>query len=142
MSTVHVSTEQLRELQEFVDPSPIPAFGTMAELMTPQQMAVHEHLLQVDEYLRQEHTINTTRMVDGTAWIIREPIEDTTWRHVAYGNGMFVAANNTAGPDQIMTSPDGVVWTTQPARQWHTWPAPNTRYAPITEALRYQTTGA
>lgn len=144
MSTVHVSTEQLRELQEFVDPSPIPAFGTLAQLLSPQQMTVHERVLAVDEYLRQGHTIRTARTADapaGTIWTDREPTGGNSWNHVAFGDGRFVAVNNTVPDAPIMTSPDGLIWTTRNPIQWHAWNAPNTRYTPIAENLRYPTTG-
>ena len=58
----------------------------------------------------------------GQTWILRSAVAMSTWRAVAYGNGLFVAVacgtaansgcDTGAGP-RIMTSPDGVTWTTR-----------------------------
>jgi len=134
----------MHELQEFVDPSPIPEFGTLAQLLSPQQMTVHERVLAANEYARQGHTTRTTRIADppaGTIWTNREPAGGNTWNNLAFGDGRFVAVTNAVPDAPIMTSPDGIIWTTRNPTQWHTWPAPNTRYTPITDNLRYPTTG-
>jgi len=50
----------------------------------------------------------------GTSWTARSAAGDNdTWESVTYGNGLFVAVG--AGPDRVMTSPDGINWTARSA---------------------------
>jgi hypothetical protein len=59
---------------------------------------------------------------DGINWTIRASAADTSsWSEVTYGNGIFVAVtcgisstscNSTSG-NRVMTSPDGINWTSQ-----------------------------
>jgi len=48
---------------------------------------------------------------DGLAWELRNPGTNSDLRGVAYGNGRFVAV----GPKVVMTSPDGISWSTNDA---------------------------
>ena len=50
---------------------------------------------------------------DGINWTARTPPSpnDSTWRSVTYGNGLFVAVADS-GTHRIITSPDGINWTT------------------------------
>jgi hypothetical protein len=57
-----------------------------------------------------------------TRWIPRYTPNDYSWNSVTYGNGLFVAVAYDGGVNGIMTSPDGVTWTTRvnpaPAALW------------------------
>ena len=57
-----------------------------------------------------------TILTAGTLWTQRTVPTSDTWNDVTYGNGRFVAV----GSGQVMTSPDGLTWTTTGAltNQW------------------------
>ena len=55
-------------------------------------------------------TIRST--IDQTVWTSRTSATDNAWESVAYGNGIFVAVGATNG---VMTSPDGITWTSRVA---------------------------
>ena len=49
-------------------------------------------------------------------WHLRRPPQPTNALNaVTYGNGLFVAVGSSGGDGEILTSPDGVVWTRQVA---------------------------
>lgn len=64
---------------------------------------------------------------DGYSWVSRyNPFLDTSalvqsFRAVTHGNGTFVAVSPTSGLPQVMSSPDGVVWTSRTAASTATW---------------------
>jgi hypothetical protein len=63
----------------------------------------------------------TTAVADcATLWTLRTN-PSSSWRSIAYGNGVFVAgAGNNGGP-YVMTSPDGVTWTASPEATALSW---------------------
>ena len=57
----------------------------------------------------------------GETWTARTASDETSsWYSVAYGNGVFVAVART-GTNRVMTSPDGVTWTTRTAAVQSGW---------------------
>ena len=47
-------------------------------------------------------------------WVSRTPSVTAIWDGIAYGNGIFVAVSDgRLGTAEVMTSPDGITWTTQ-----------------------------
>jgi hypothetical protein len=54
---------------------------------------------------------------DGINWNVRSAPAVQEWRSVTYGNGMFVAINesNVAGVHRVMVSPNGINWITRDA---------------------------
>jgi hypothetical protein len=58
-------------------------------------------------------TIRST--ADQTVWTSRTSATDNEWRSVAYGNGIFVAVGPGVGTTGVMTSPDGITWTSRVA---------------------------
>ena len=69
---------------------------------------------------RPDNTLNNTPCADGSTWTVRtSPQQSFAWRSVTYGNGLFVAVG-TAG-NQVMTSPDGITWTSRNASHSNTW---------------------
>jgi hypothetical protein len=57
----------------------------------------------------------------GETWTARTASDETSdWYSVTYGNGVFVAVA-CCGPNQVMTSPDGVTWTTRTAAVNDAW---------------------
>lgn len=56
------------------------------------------------------------------------------WTDITYGNGEYLAVAS-AGAYQVMTSPDGRVWTTQtaPARSWKSVTYGNGRYVAVSQ---------
>jgi hypothetical protein len=59
-------------------------------------------------------SVNTKPYLPGFTWESALSVPVGEWRSVAYGNGTFVAVENTIGSTQaIMTSPDGLTWTLQ-----------------------------
>jgi hypothetical protein len=48
---------------------------------------------------------------DGVTWTSQASAKDYYWWSVIYGNGLFVAVTYSANDEQVMTSPDGIVWT-------------------------------
>ncbi len=66
---------------------------------------------------------------DGINWTLREQSTSAIWRSwesVTYGEGLFVAVSSNAAAldigigDHVMTSPDGVTWTSRgtPSQNW------------------------
>ncbi|MFN9110073.1 MAG: hypothetical protein ACK5XN_08395, partial [Bacteroidota bacterium] len=53
---------------------------------------------------------------NGTYWVSRNSASDSNWQAITYANGQFVAVGSNA----VMTSPDGIEWTsrTAPAGEW------------------------
>jgi len=66
-------------------------------------------------------TIRST--VDQAVWTSRTSATDNEWDGVAYGNGIFVAVGAGVGTTGVMTSPDGITWTSRVAAvasaTWH-----------------------
>lgn len=57
-------------------------------------------------------------------WDIKISSGDNAWKSVAFGNGVYVAISDTAGTaNQIMNSPDGVIWTAQTSAADLQWSA-------------------
>lgn len=54
--------------------------------------------------------------VNGTYWTSRNSASDSNWQSITYADNMFVAVGSNA----VMTSPDGIEWTsrTAPAGEW------------------------
>ena len=52
---------------------------------------------------------------DGTTWTQSNNHPFGDWTSIAYGDGLWVATSNDAdlAPNNIITSPDGITWTTQ-----------------------------
>ena len=50
---------------------------------------------------------------DGIIWISRNSAADNNWNSVTYGNGLFVAVAASGLDYRVMTSPDGIVWTSR-----------------------------
>ena len=48
----------------------------------------------------------------GTTWTSRTAATSNSWRSIAYGNGRFVAVSNTGTGTRVMSSTDGVTWST------------------------------
>ena len=46
-------------------------------------------------------------------WTARTAAANNNWESVTYGNGVFVAVSSSGTGNQVMTSPDGINWTTQ-----------------------------
>lgn len=61
-----------------------------------------------------------TALPDGVTWTIGASAADNEWYAVTHGNGVFVAVAYTGAGNQVMTSPDGEVWTlrTCPSQGW------------------------
>jgi hypothetical protein len=49
----------------------------------------------------------------GTTWTIGTSPTNNDWRSVVFGNGLFVAVSSTGTGDRVMTSPDGITWTSR-----------------------------
>jgi hypothetical protein len=58
-------------------------------------------------------TIRST--ADQTVWTSRTSARDDEWDGVAYGNGIFVAVGAGVGTTGVMTSPEGITWTSRVA---------------------------
>ena len=56
----------------------------------------------------------------GNIWRAQSATEDSGWRSVTYGNGVFVAVANS-GTNRVMTSPDAVTWTPRAAAEANYW---------------------
>ncbi|MFZ4106925.1 hypothetical protein, partial [Flavobacterium sp.] len=49
----------------------------------------------------------------GTTWTARTAASALNWSSVTYGNGLFVAVARSSGTSKVMTSPDGINWTSR-----------------------------
>jgi hypothetical protein len=49
---------------------------------------------------------------DGIIWSGHN-VNSNSWNSVAYGNGLFVAVASSGTGNRVMTSPDGITWTTR-----------------------------
>ena len=56
----------------------------------------------------------------GITWTSRTSAADNSWNSVCYGNGLFVAVASSGTGNRVMTSPDGINWTsgTCPDSNW------------------------
>lgn len=59
-----------------------------------------------------ETTAGTSTPSDATIWTSQTEAETNTWKDVAFGAGLFVAVSGS-GTNRVMTSPDGVTWTSR-----------------------------
>ena len=50
---------------------------------------------------------------NGSAWTTATSPANYPWKSVAYGNGVFVAIQNGGVDNTVMTSPNGISWTTR-----------------------------
>lgn len=48
---------------------------------------------------------------------------DNDWEGVAYGNGLFVAVSSSGTGNRVMTSPDGLTWTSRTSASDSNWQA-------------------
>jgi hypothetical protein len=57
---------------------------------------------------------------NGIAWNPYPAASSNQWQSVTYGNGLFVAVSNSGTGNRVMTSPDGMNWTsrTTPDNNW------------------------
>ncbi|MGO4819186.1 beta strand repeat-containing protein, partial [Flavobacterium sp. W22_SRS_FP1] len=62
----------------------------------------------------------TSPCVPGVLWTAQTAAEESAWRSVTYGNGLFVAVA-VGGTNLVMTSPDGISWTSQTAAAAYSW---------------------
>lgn len=51
----------------------------------------------------------------------QDAASDNGWVSVGYGNGVFVAVSSTGSGDRVMTSPDGVTWTSRTSAADNLW---------------------
>ena len=58
--------------------------------------------------------LNTAMAVPASVWTARTASEANSWQSITYGNGLFVAVSSD-GTNRVMTSPDGITWTTRTA---------------------------
>jgi uncharacterized protein YjbI with pentapeptide repeats len=57
---------------------------------------------------------------DGINWTIRTSAADNSWYSVAYGNGLWVAVANSGTGNRVMTSDNGITWTSRTSAD-NTW---------------------
>ena len=58
----------------------------------------------------------------GFNWNIQQISQaDRSWFSVAYGNGLFVAVAQSGAGNRVMTSPDGITWTTRTSAADNNW---------------------
>lgn len=62
------------------------------------------------------------RAATGIDWTLRSAANNAAdWKSIAYGNGLFVAVASGGTGSRVMTSPDGVNWTSQTAVGDEAW---------------------
>jgi len=54
-------------------------------------------------------------------WVPRVQAADNSWKSVCYGNGIFVAVASNEVDNCVMTSPDGITWTSQNTQTFASW---------------------
>ena len=59
-----------------------------------------------------KNTISTTSTSLGS-FVGRSASEASGWRGITYGNGLFVATAYSSGTNRVMTSPNGITWTSR-----------------------------
>ena len=57
--------------------------------------------------------ITTLQAQTGTTWTSRTSATDNSWNSVTYGNGLYVAVSSSGTGNRVMTSPDGINWTSR-----------------------------
>src|SRR4051812_39208546 len=61
----------------------------------------------------------------GISWTLRStpspPPADNAWSEVAFGAGLFVAVASSGTGNRVMTSPDGIVWTSRASAANNFW---------------------
>ena len=71
---------------------------------------------------------------DGITWALQTLVNGAQWRSVAFGGGLFVAVSSN-GTERVITSPDGITWTSQitpvPAVGWRSVTYGNGRYVAV-----------
>jgi ribosomal protein L13E len=56
---------------------------------------------------------NNTPYKNLVEWTLRTSAADNNWTSVTYGNGLYVAVSNSGTNNRVMTSPDGITWTSR-----------------------------
>lgn len=56
----------------------------------------------------------------GDTWTRQTTAASNKWNSVAFGNGVFVAVAGEGTGNRVITSPDGITWTTQDTTVWTT----------------------
>jgi len=65
-------------------------------------------------YARESQTwgrINAPSWATGRTWTSQQSAANSYWNSVTYGNGLFVVVSGLG--NQVMTSPDGIMWILQ-----------------------------
>jgi tetrahydromethanopterin S-methyltransferase subunit F len=65
-------------------------------------------------------TIDNRSPAEHDAWIGGVDVPSPAWRSVTYGNGLFVAVAQS-GTNSVMTSSDGITWTSQTSAADNVW---------------------
>jgi hypothetical protein len=68
-------------------------------------------------------TLTPSTSTIGENWTTRTSAADNSWQSVTYGNGVFVAVGGGKITNRVMTSPDGLTWTSRTSsgsdNQWN-----------------------
>jgi hypothetical protein len=65
-------------------------------------------------------TIPETDSTDGINWTSRT-VPTNDWLSVTYGNGRFVAVASSGSGNRVMTSPDGITWSSCQSAADYDW---------------------
>ena len=71
--------------------------------------------------LGQTNAITGTGGPFGQYWISRTAASTNAWYGVAFGNGVFVAVSKTGTGNRVMTSSDGITWTSRTSAADYSW---------------------
>jgi hypothetical protein len=58
-------------------------------------------------------TTTVNAQCPANTWTSRNSAADNFWFSVTYGNGLFVAVAQSGTGNRVMTSPDGISWTSR-----------------------------
>jgi gliding motility-associated-like protein len=94
------------------------AFGNgLGKLLRLHLLIISWFLLGLGTSFGQDWTLRNTPFVGG----LPNAGADNSWRSVAYGNGLWVAVANSGTGNRVMTSPDGITWTSQTSAADNNW---------------------
>lgn len=89
-------------------------FGSKGQIFTSRGSSAEAEWSNGGSVLGYQATSHAPAVVQaGSNWSVSSTPADNTWQSVCFGANLFVAVASSGSGNRVMTSPDGVTWTTR-----------------------------